>query len=219
LNLEKRIAAALGEPTNSAALAELIAEIETAIPAAQEAVEQARTRMLDPRRQVDGKARQALQDALLAVDRLQASLPPLQQRAAEVYSAEELERWRPKAEALQAERDDLAQKLAALYAPFAREIVPLLGTIESLDVKIRQLNLASPDGVSHLCSVEERARGQFSAADLTITRDLKLPSWVASAVPAWPPNRSVDASLIAPMPAIDSRAFGPDWWQVARAAG
>jgi hypothetical protein len=217
--LEQRISAALsGATITSDQLGHLVLEVVAAIPLAQEAVAQARSRLLDPRKTPDTRTRQALQDASVAVERLGASIEPLRKRVAEVYHDEELQRWRPQFEALRAQRDELAARLEALYAPFERDVVPLLAAIEKLDTTIRLLNMNAPrDGASHLGSVEEHAR-TVAAYDLLIARDLRLPSWRPSAQPAWPPNRAIDAALLAPMAAADSRAFSGDWWQVRRAA-
>jgi hypothetical protein len=191
----------------------LLSEIEVAIPAAQETVEEARARMLDPRQAVVGKARAAVAEAALLVERLQAALPPLQKRYSEVYDAEEVAAWRAKAEPLRAERDELAAALQDLYRPFCEAVVPILHAIENLDVRIRTLNSSSPDG--HLGCTEESVRGQCRATDLTVTRDLKLPCWGPSASPLWPPFRGIDPALITPL--VDQRAFSDEWWR--RAAG
>lgn len=176
-------------------------------------------RLLDPRKPADARTRATVLEATLVVERLKASLEPLQKRAAEVYHDEEVARWMPHYQSLKDQRDALAERLREVYLPFTEAVVPLLREIEQLDISIRQLNFSAPhDGAQHLATTEEFARGRFTG--LSVVVDMKLPAWSASAMASlWPPNRSVDAAMITPMPSTDPRAYSADWWQVQRGAG
>jgi hypothetical protein len=220
--LEERISAALTEDVTSAAVGELLLEIEGAIPAAQEAAKAARAKVLDPRMPVDAKARAAVEEAALALDRLQSALPALQMRAQETYRAEELTRWLPRHEAAKVRRDAVAAKLCELYPALINELVPLLLEAEAADAEVRQVNCAAPqDGGRHLCSVEEQARGSEAGKfnNLTLIKDLRLPTWVPSQLAIWPPHRPMDPHLISPLPAGgDPRLYTDRWWEVGRVA-
>jgi hypothetical protein len=219
-DLETGIAAALnGGDITSVELSELIAETEAAIPIARAVAKEARGKLLNPALPADAKARAAADQAALTADRLQAAIEPLQKRAAEVYHDEEIARWRPKYEALRDQRDALAERLREVYLPFCEQIVPVLAAIENLDVEIRMLNHHAPvEDTPYLATTEEFARGKFTG--LSVVVDIKLPAWTTSSmVPVWPPNRSVDAAMITPMPATDPRAYSDRWWEVQRAAG
>jgi hypothetical protein len=219
LSLEERIAAALVDDITSPDLATLIAETEAAIVEATATAEAERTKALDLLASPDAtSARQAMQAAEFARDRLQAALPRLQDRYYEVIKAEEFARWLPRQEAVKARRDALAAELRDRYIPFVNEFVSLLLEIEEADREVRSVNEAAPrDGATgmYLYSVEEEARGpDYSGGSWrSILKDLRLPSWERSSVPLWPPHRPIDPALFTPGLG-DPRLYTGDWWQV-----
>jgi hypothetical protein len=205
--LEKRITAALADDVVSADLAGLIAETEATITRADATAEMEHTKALDPMLSPDAKAaREAMQDAEFARDRLRTVLPRLQARLTEVLEAEEFARWLPQQRAVEARRNELAAKLRELYLPFVEKIVPLMLEIETVDQEIWRVNQAAPykakTGAYLLHSVEHEARGPSASRlrQLQIMKDLRLPNWEGGELPVWPPHRPPTAAAIAPMP-------------------
>ncbi len=219
-SLEERIATALVDDIKSPDVAALIAETEAAIRDADTNAKVERIKGLDLLASPDAdNARQAMQAAEFARDRLQAASPRLEKRYCEVVAAEEFARWLPRQEAVKARRDALAADLRDRYIPFINEFVPLLLDIEEADREVQRINEAAPrDGAigMRLHSVEEEARGPETcgANMLSIIKHLKLPSWEPSSVPVWPPHRPIDPALIAPVAGGDPRLYTGDWWQV-----
>jgi len=77
---------------SSAEVAALIGEVETSVTAAEETAAEACACALDPT-VLDPSARTAAADAEFTRDRLQAALPKLQTRLAELQTAEAYARW------------------------------------------------------------------------------------------------------------------------------
>jgi hypothetical protein len=221
-SLEERIATALVDDIKSPDVAALIAETEAAIREADTNAKAERIKGLDLLASPDAdNARQAMQAAEFARDRLQAALPRLEKRYCEVVAAEEFSTWLPLHEAAKMRRDALSSKLRDRYIPFVNEFLPLLLEIEEADREVRRVNEAAPrDGAigTRLHSVEEEARGPETcgANMLSIIKHLKLPSWEPSSVPVWPPYRPIDPALIAPVAGGDPRLYTGDWWQVGQ---
>jgi len=94
-DLEHRIAFALtDDAVTTAALSELIQETDAAIIAADATAESERAKALDPTLSPDPKAaREAMQTAEFARDRLRTVLPRLQKRYERVASAERKAAW------------------------------------------------------------------------------------------------------------------------------
>jgi hypothetical protein len=110
ITLEERIATALSSDTASDAVAILIAEVETAIVAADKAAEMEREKALDPLASPDAaKARASMEDAAFTRDRLRTVLPRLQQRLNESRVAEYAARWEPDFRQVEAKLDELAE--------------------------------------------------------------------------------------------------------------
>jgi hypothetical protein len=190
-SLEERIATALVDDIKSPDVAALIPETEAAITDADTNAKAERIKGLDLLASPDAdNARQTMQAAEFARDRLQAALPRLEKRYCEVVAAEEFARWLPRHEAAKTRRDALAAKLRDLYVPFINGLVPLLLEVEEADAEVRRVNAEAPrDGITgmYLCSVEEEARGGeiVKLHSLLIMRDLKLPGWEPSSMPVW----------------------------------
>ena len=100
--LEQRIATALAATDTTAdGIAGLMTEVESAIIAADQAADTERERALDPLASPDAaKAREAMEAAKFARDRLRTVLPRLKQRHQEVQAYEYRERWRARYETL-----------------------------------------------------------------------------------------------------------------------
>jgi hypothetical protein len=130
----QKIASALADDISSGDLAALISETEAAIAKADATADEERTKALDPVLSPDAtSAREAMQAAEFARDRLRTVLPRLQNRLREVQLEEEFARWLPRRNAAMARRDELAAKLREVYPPFIQAIVPLLLEIEEVD--------------------------------------------------------------------------------------
>jgi hypothetical protein len=204
--LEKRITSALVDAIASAAIAELIAETESAIAIADEAAEQARTKALDPLLSPDAtKARAAMEDAAFIRDRLRTVLPRLQARFRQVSLQERYDAWVIDYDNIKLARDALAKELTALYPEYATRIINLLLRIEAVDLEVKRVASRKPyeapaangDG-RNLREVELEARGleAFSTHAPSIIKNLRLPHWQPSELPAWPPHRPADQPLV-----------------------
>ena len=106
-DLEHRISAALGdEAVTSDTLSDLIQETDAAIIAADATAESERAKALDPTLSPDPKAaREAMQAAEFARDRLRTVLPRLQKRYERVAGAERKAAWVEQYDAIKLEHD------------------------------------------------------------------------------------------------------------------
>jgi hypothetical protein len=196
--LEHRIASALSAASiTSSELTALIQATEAAIVEAHKIAEQERLKALDPLRSPNAaQARQAMEDAAFACDRLRTVLPRLQESFSKIAAGEAYNDWVINAyEPVKAERDAAAAELRALYAPFVIKMADLLLRIEKIDGAIRRVNDTRPrcesangDG-RHLQSVETEARDAGRLGETSICRDAKLPNWRPGDGYAWPINR------------------------------
>jgi hypothetical protein len=205
--LEKRIASALAaKAVASTALAALIGDVESAILIADAAAETARERALDPLLSPDAtKARAAMEDAAFIRDRLRTVLPRLQTRLRQASLQEQYDAWTVEYDAVKIARDALAKELTELYPEFATRLIDLLLRIEVVDTEVRRVTNRKPynapaangDG-RNLREVELEARGleSFSLHALSIIKDLRLPYWQPSELPAWPPHRPGPQPLV-----------------------
>ena len=113
ITLEERIATALSSDIASDVVAILIAEVETAIVAADKAAEMEREKALDPLASPDAaKARVSMEDAAFTRDRLRNVLPRLQARLTELQAAEYAAWWEVDFTQVEARRDEWARKYA-----------------------------------------------------------------------------------------------------------
>jgi hypothetical protein len=192
----------------------LIAEVETAIVAADKAAEMEREKALDPLASPDAaKARAAMEDAAFMRDRLRTVLPRLQQRLNELRAAEHVARWEPDFRQVEAKRDELAQEYAATYPKFVAQVVDLFSRAEAVDREVSRINGSAPPGEHRrLRQVELVARGlnNFSRADPPITKAVQLPDWTNGAKMAWPP---AEPSLAVQVATSMTFSQSGDWWQ------
>ena len=138
-DLEHRIASALtDDAVTTAALSELIQETDAAIIAADATAESERAKALDPTLSPDPKAaREAMQTAEFARDRLRTVLPRLQKRYERVASAERKAAWVEQYDAIKAEHDVAVAELRNLYPKVVSELVELLSRNRELDARVR----------------------------------------------------------------------------------
>jgi hypothetical protein len=161
-DLERRLAAALDDQRSTAAqLKALIAETEEAVLAAEEKATTTREAAFDPVRSPDlTAARAAMEDAGLAVGRLNTLLSRLIRRYTDVAAREAATSWTASFYELRDRRDALAHELAERYPAAVRELLNLFIRITACDNEVSRLHSARPANVSlHLNSVELAARG------------------------------------------------------------
>jgi hypothetical protein len=211
--LGERIAAALTSDIASTELMTLIADVETAFEEAAASIADERERALDPLAILDpNEARGAIENAEFARDRLRNALLPLRQKLVDVQGAEQRAQWSLEYQAMKIKRDECAAQLASVYPRLIGELVDLLDSAATVDAEVAQVNSASPDD-RRLAPVELHARNlqSFDRNQPSIVKELRLPAWGTSSRMVWPPPRTMDTSLFAPIP-FDRRSSG-EWWQ------
>ena len=194
--LEQRIANAFAELTTSAALTELIAEVEAAAIAAGEAAERAREVALDPAISIAevAAARRASADAMFNSARMKAALEKLRERKLQALAAEEEEHRRAAYEAAKAERDEIAHELKTFYPRAAARMAKLAERISGNNKAIKKANNNLPKDAEWLACAEAQARGipNFAAlgAPPRIVSELNLPAfhYDHSQPRIWPPR-------------------------------
>jgi hypothetical protein len=213
--LERRITAALADEIASADLAMLISETEVAISDAEATADLERSKALDPALSPDATAaREAMQAAEFARDRLHTVLPRLKDRHKQIAAQEDRTEWRAHYETLKVERDALAAELRELYPEFETKIIDLLARIAENDEKLSRLHRARPPGVAlHLrgAELEARSLGGFTRSDPSISTTLKLPTFGPGERLAWPPPQPVSFAPV--LPGGDPRLFTNRWYE------
>jgi hypothetical protein len=214
-SLEKRIALALTDQIKtSAAVADLIQEVETAIVTADKGAEEAQARALDPV-VIDPEAHQRMRDAQFLSRRLHAAMPRLQDRLAECMAAEYSARWNADCDAVEAKRDEKATEFASRCPQLIGELVELFRSTQAVDQECARINAASPPNEHrHLLGVELTARNlpAFSRDAPSISKTAQLPDCEHNAKLAWPPRQAYDPAMFAPAPFNRSRSA--EWWKV-----
>jgi hypothetical protein len=216
-SLEQRIVLALADDINSGDLAALVAETDAAIARATATADEECVKALDPALSPDATAaREAMQAAEFARDRLKTVLPRLKERHRQIAAQEYLTEWRADYETLKVARDELAAELRETYPEFETKITDLFARIAANDEDLGRLHQARPAGVSeHLCGAELEARGldDFTISAPSVLKTLRLPTFEPGERVAWPPPQS-----FVPPPMLvlsgDQRLFSGDWWQV-----
>ena len=198
-DLEHRISAALGdEAVTSDTLSDLIQETDAAIIAADATAESERAKALDPTLSPDPKAaREAMQAAEFARDRLRTVLPRLQKRHERAASAERKAAWIERYDAIKVEHDAAVAELRNLYPKVVGELVDLLRRNRELDARVRVVMQAKPfpesgepDDGRRLLPVECAARGVagFKSPEFSLDRGLILPDFNEPGKRSWPPH-------------------------------
>jgi hypothetical protein len=216
-NLEQRAVAALSNDGASVTeLAELIREVEAALPAAYAAAEEARREGADPLLSRDPVlARERVIAAELAYERADSLLPQLETRHRQLAAAERTVSWEADYERVQGERDRLAVELATTYPQAIATLVDLLARVAGCEKECARVASIAPSGEKRrLLGPELHAKGLtgFTRDTPSVTRDLRLPDWQQSATTAWPP-RTREVLTFAP-----GYARSPaDWWRAGEA--
>jgi hypothetical protein len=219
--LEKKITDAFAdEAVTSTDLAALIKELEAAIATADAGAEAERANSLDPLASPDAKAaREALEAAEFARDRLRALLPRLQQRCQAIATQEQYDRWAGEFDRLLPRYDAAVAQLKTVCEEFEQKIIAALLEAQAVDVEACRLASVKPydlpqangDG-RHLPKVELAARGLSGVAPgCSLLTDLKLPKFNSINELAWPPPQPSMAAEVAQQVAAMTRHPGADW--------
>jgi len=219
---QKCVAALTAEPPPTLdQLLTLIAETEAGITEADTAAEVARAKFLDPIETPDiNKARAVVEATEFTGDRLRSLLPRLKDKHREVEAAEDVREWRIDFAALAEERNALAKELRETYPAAVAALVSLFARIGANDAALSQLHGSRPSGAKGtLLGAELTARQleAFTRDEPSLTRELRLPSWLVSSKLDWPP-RELPASVMiaAAMPTSDPRRHSADWFAALR---
>jgi hypothetical protein len=216
--LEQRITAALADAEMASAdLATLIQETEIAIIAAEQGADAERTKALDPMLSPDAKAaREAMQAAEFARDRLRTVLPRLRSRFAEVEAQEYAQRWESNYRQAEVLRDAAAQRFAR-YPALVHEVIEIILEAQAVDAEVSRVNgSALPGEHRRLQSVELKSRGlkNFSISNPSVIDMVRLPDWEQTERMLWPPHRPIDPAMIVPMQIGDPRLTTDCWHEV-----
>jgi hypothetical protein len=216
--LEQRITSALADAEmTSADLATLIQETETAIIAAEQSAEAERIKALDPTLSPDAKAaREVMQAAEFARNRLRTVLPRLRSHLAEVEAREYAQRWAADYRQTEALRDAAAQRFAR-YPASVHELIEIILEAQAVDAEVSRVNgSALPGEHRRLQSVELKARGleNFSISNPSVVDMVRLPDWEHSERMLWPLHRPIDPAMIVPMQIGDPRLTTDRWHEV-----
>ena len=221
--LDARIAAALtDEQADRNLLIALWDEALAAIKAAKATIETETARALDITNDDPDASDRAVRTAQRTIDRLTQAIPRLQQRVAELDTANYLAAWHAEADKLKVERDILAAELRELYAPFVEKITALYARIDANTRAISDLHGRAPAGEPRrLADAEQSARGlQFSAETPPLRDNLRLPDWLRSRDIAYPRSQLetlrrdsslMTANLVRAIEAKQAGLYGPDW--------
>jgi hypothetical protein len=216
-NLEQRAVASLSNDGVSVTeLAELIREVEGALPAAHAAAEEARREGADPLLIPDPVlAREKVMAAELAYERMGSLLSRLETRHRQLAATERATSWEAEYERVQGERDRLAVELATSYPQAVATVVDLLARVGECEKECARVAETAPSGEKRrLLGPELHAKGLtgFTRDTPSVTRDLRLPSWEQPATTAWPP-RTREVLTFAPGYARSAA----DWWRAGEA--
>lgn len=225
MTIEQRITAALRNQTITAvALAELIVDTSAAIEAAELAAETARKRALDPTRSPDpAQARQAMEDAEFAVQRLRSMRPRLQQRYERVADHEEYQSWAAQFDPLVPKHKAAAERLRAIYQQVVAELIPALAEARAVDAEVHRVanlkpyyNWNSNNDNRTLPTVEAAARGLSGVNPDYSLMQLKLPAFDEPNRLVWPPPEvPLAVQVAASMVSVgDPRLYTAEWWKV-----
>jgi hypothetical protein len=199
--LEQRIALALSdkETITASALAHLFNEVEATIAEVETAVTEAKERALDPLIEDPQAARQQRDECEFRLERLKASLPPLQQRYSEQRLMERKAAWRKDLAQVKGKRDATADKLQAIYE-LTEQLIPVLQEANEVDQEVARINRTAPNGEhDRLLTVECAARHVNGVPAEFSLMNIKLPAFHKVGQLLWPP----------PTPPIDVRQIVP----------
>jgi hypothetical protein len=193
-SLDQRVAAVLtnDEHHPSSVLADLIAEVDDAIDAADQTGREARAAAADPK-VIDGGALGRAFDAEHIAHRLRNGMAALQQLHHEAEARERLKLWHQFADEVEDRAVKLADEMLERYPALTSWLTDFLQRKSIVDKEIEHVNATAPGYEGRrLRSIELVARGIENWGSSTpIEKSLKLPQLViGSSAPAellWPP--------------------------------
>jgi hypothetical protein len=206
--LEQRIVDVLqpDATVTSADVAALMEEAEAGIAKAEREGTVDQTLSLDPK-----AARQAIEDAAFAANRLRLLLSKLNVRYREVHDQEQAKAWLAEYDVMKRERDALAEEVREVFPEAENKIVDLFVRITENNKALSALHQARPAGVmEHLLSAELHARGldRFTRDTPSLLGSVCLFDWDTGRQ-IWPPPRpSISAAFAASMVPANNPA---DW--------
>jgi hypothetical protein len=215
--LEHRIASALnGSGLASVQLGELIAEVRTAVTAANAAAETAKARYLDPAI-IDPDARRVMEDADHLSRRLRLALPRLETCHIRRVNSETYNAWAQQFDVVKQKHAQASRILREVYTNLEHQLVSALRTARQVDAEVYKILDAKPadlpqangDG-RRLLSVECAARHLDGVDAVHSLMNVKIPTFAEPNKFSWPPPSipigvQVAASLLGP------RGPSPDW--------
>jgi hypothetical protein len=218
--LEQRLSAALTDSLSSTALAQLLAENDAGIVAAEQAAVAARDFAYDPTASPDlAAARQHMDNTPLLVGRLRTLRSRLGSRYRQAYLDEQAAQWRALAADITNEGTALAEEMRAVYSDAAARLVDLFARIADYNTRRDELYAQRPDCISdQLPDPEKLARdgGITTPSLLEATKLIDL----ATGKEIWPPPQvPIGVVMTQAMPGLfvsrDPDAHGSDWWKAA----
>jgi hypothetical protein len=219
--LEQRISAALLHTLPSTALAELLAENDAGIAAAEQAAEVAKEFAFDPAQSPDlAAARQHMEDAALLVGRLKTLRHRLGCRYQQTYLEEKANEWRGLAADIINEGTALAEEMGHVYADAALKLVDLFTRITDYNTRRDQLYAQRPDRISdQLPDPEKLARNGGGIVTPSLLEATKLFD-LNTGKELWPPPQiPLGVTMVAAMPGLfvprDPDAHSADWWKAS----
>jgi hypothetical protein len=187
--IEQRIVTILNnEDSGAAEIAEIVREAERAAQTADQAVEAERAKAMDVVRSPNVEAaHRAIAEAVLARERLRASLAKLRTKLSEAQAAEAEERWLVEFNRVKQKRDEAAATFRR-YPELSQEILTLFALAAEIDREIDHVNASSPYGVhQRLRHVENEARNvEFSRDRPSLAATVELRNWDNSGRMLWP---------------------------------
>jgi hypothetical protein len=217
--LERRIASIPTDGTGNASaaeIAEIVREAESAAQIADQAVEAERAKAMDVVRSPNVEAaHRAVSEAVLARERLRASLAKVRAKLSEAQAAEAQERWLVEFNRVKQKRDEAAAIFRG-YRELSQEIVRIFALAAEIDREIDHVNTNAPNGMhQRLRHVENEARNvEFSRDRPSLAATVELRDWDNSGRMLWPQRHfgSLAAAFAQSMitPAVGARWSEPE---------
>jgi hypothetical protein len=211
--IEQRIVTILNNENSGAAeIAEIVRDAESAAQTADQALEAERAKAMDVVRSPNVEAaHRAVAEAVLARERLRASLAKLRTKLSEAQAAEAQERWQVEFNRVKQKRDEAAATFRR-YRELSQEIVHLFSLADEIDCEIDHVNASAPYGVhQRLRHVENEARDvEFSRDRPSLAATVELRDWENSGRMLWP-ERHFGSLAIAVAQSMMMPAMGNRW--------
>jgi hypothetical protein len=177
--LDERVAAVLRSDDHhpSSTLSDLIAEVDIAIDAADQAGREARAIAADPK-VIDHGALGRAQDAEHTAHRLRNGMAALKELEHEAQCRERLKAWHAEADVVEAKAVKLGEEMRELYPQFSAWLVDFLKRKSAVDAEVRGINESAPGyEARRIREIELLARNIHGyGTSQPIERLLKLPA-------------------------------------------